>query len=162
LQNTVDLPQIFLRLKPQRQVVNTVQASTKVPENSAPRRPTAAQSASLLLRLLALSSKSRRKPLTRAKLTERMLKRLWNRPRLAPEFLQEVSDWLLGAGWVFFYAGPTYAAVRVTAVANWPRVSTSPIQDDLDDIARGTYRHKQYQHLLWGDSSPDSKTSGDE
>src|SRR4051812_6035867 len=78
------------------------------------------EAALLLLRLFELRDAKRDKPMTRAKLTVAMLKALWKRPRLAPEFLQEVADWLLIAGWVFFYAGPTYAAVRVSAVKNWP------------------------------------------
>jgi hypothetical protein len=87
--------------------------------------------------------------LTRAKLTAAMLKTLWKRPRLAPEFLQEVADWLLIAGWVFFYAGPTYAAVRVSAVKNWPRVSTTLIKGELKQVAEGNYNFDEREPLLW-------------
>ena len=70
------------------------------------------QAALLLLKLFELRGAARDKPMTRAKLTPPMLKRLWNRRRLSPAFLQDVADWLLVAGWVFFDAGPTFAAVR--------------------------------------------------
>ena len=96
---------------------------------------TSREAALLLLRLFELRGAKRDKPMTRAKLTVPMLKTLWKRPRLAPEFIQEVADWLLIAGWVFFYAGPTYAAVRVSAVTNWPRVSTKSIASELKQIA---------------------------
>jgi hypothetical protein len=80
--------------------------------------PDGRQAALLLLRLFELKDGARNKPMTRARLTPPMLKRLWNRRRLSPTFLQDVADWLLVAGWVFFDAGSTYAVVRVTAVEN--------------------------------------------
>ena len=75
--------------------------------------PDGRQAALLLLRLFELRDGARNKPMTRARLTPPMLKRLWNRRRLSPTFLQDVSDWLLVAGWVFFDAGPTYGVVRL-------------------------------------------------
>ncbi len=108
------------------------------------------QAALLLLRLFELRDGTRNKPMTRARLTPSMLKRLWNRRRLSPAFLEDVADWLLVAGWVFFDAGPTYAVVRVTAVENWPRVFTKPIRSELSDVAAGTYDFSAHEHLLWG------------
>ena len=119
---------------------------------------TSREAALLLLRLFELREAKRDKPMTRAKLTVAMLKTLWKRPRLAPEFLQEVADWLLIAGWVFFYAGPTYAAVRVSAVKNWPRVSSKSIASELKQIAvefadleeNGADKYfVEREHLLW-------------
>ena len=93
-----------------------------------------------------------------------MLKRLWNRRRLSPAFLQDVADWLLVAGWVFFDAGPTYAIVRVTAVENWPRVFTKPIREDLSKVAAGTYEFSEHEHLLWAEGMPSDgeATGGDD
>jgi hypothetical protein len=125
----------------------------------------ARQCALLLLRLFELRNKTRKargvKPMTRAKLTAPMLKTLWNRQRLASDFLQEVADWLLMAGWVFFFAGPVYAAVQVSAVQNWPRVSTAPINEDLKDIAEGEFVFDALERLLW---NPEGEISagGDE
>lgn len=129
------------------------------------------EAALLLLRLFELRDAKRDKPMTRAKLTVVMLKTLWKRPRLAPEFLQEVADWLLIAGWVFFYAGPTYAAVRVSAVKNWPRVSTKSIASELKQIAvefaerveleeNGADQYfAEREHLLW---KPDDETNAED
>jgi hypothetical protein len=123
--------------------------------------PDGRQAALLLLRLFDLKDGARNKPMTRAKLTPPMLKRLWNRRRLSPAFLQDVADWLLVAGWVFFDAGPTYAVVRVKAVENWPRVFTKPIRDDLSKVAAGTYKFSEHEHLLWGERMPsDGETNG--
>ena len=118
------------------------------------------QAALLLLRLFELRDGTRNKPMTRARLTPPMLKRLWNRRRLSPAFLQDVADWLLVAGWVFFDAGPTYAVVRVTAVENWPRVFTKPIRTKLRDVAADTYDFSAHEHLLWGGRTlSDSETN---
>jgi hypothetical protein len=97
--------------------------------------------------------------MTRAKLTTPMLKALWNRRRLSPEFLQEVADWLLFADWVLFLAGPVYGAVQVSAVLNWPRVSTIEIGKDLRGIAEGRYSFAPLEHLLW---NPDDEMNGDD
>jgi hypothetical protein len=120
------------------------------------------QAALLLLRLFELRDGTRNKPMTRARLTPPMLKRLWNRRRLSPAFLQDVADWLLVAGWVFFDAGPTYAVVRVTAVENWPRVFTKPIRTELRDVAEDTYDFSAHEHLLWGDLSDSETNIGDD
>jgi hypothetical protein len=123
--------------------------------------PDGRQAALLLLRLFELKDGARNKPMTRARLTPPMLKRLWNRRRLSPTFLQEVADWSLVAGWVFFDAGSTYAVVRVTAVENWPRVFTKPMREDLRKVAAGTYEFSEHEHLLWAERMPsDSQTNG--
>jgi hypothetical protein len=113
----------------------------------------ARQCALLLLRVFELRNEQRQakgvKPMTRAKLTAPMLKALWNRRRLSPEFLQEVADWLLFAGWVLFFAGPVYGAVQVSAVQNWPRVSTTAIGLELKEIAEGRYPFAKLERLLW-------------
>jgi hypothetical protein len=123
----------------------------------------ARQCALLLLRVFELRNETRKaqglKPMTRAKLTAPMLKALWNRPRLSPEFLQEVADWLLFADWVFFLAGPVYGAVQVSAVLNWPRVSTIPVRADLTAIAEGRYSFAPLEHLL---CNPDDAINGDD
>ena len=129
-----------------------------------PKWPSASQCASLLLHVFALTDKSRtkstRKPLTRAKLSQGMLRELWKRPRLTPEFVQEVSDWLVGAGWVLFYAGRVYGAVRVSAVANWPRVSANPLpSQDREKIAAGNYDYNPHYSLLL---PPDHDFGGDD
>lgn len=123
--------------------------------------PDGRQAALLLLRLFELKDGARNKPMTRARLTPPMLKRLWNRRRLSPTFLQDVADWLLVAGWVFFDAGSTYAVVRVTAVENWPRVFTKPMREDLRKVAAGTYEFSEREHLFWAEStSSDGQANG--
>jgi hypothetical protein len=130
------------------------------------------EAAILLLRDIELREQNRDKPMTRVQLTSSMLRRLWNRPRLAPEFLNEVSAWLAVAGWCFFNAGPTYAAVRMSAVKNWPRLGTSRIEKELNEVAKGEFSFEDHERLLSEDIDEDSaetserdgdeKTSNDE
>jgi hypothetical protein len=134
----------------------------------------ARQAAILLLRRIAVRDNERNKPTTRAQFTVPMLRRLWNRPRLSPEFLEDVSTWLAVAGWCFFNAGATYAAVRISAVKNWPRLGTAKIAKELDQVAKGQYPFEDHEHLLvedtdrtavsenGGEEDADDKTSNDE
>lgn len=113
------------------------------------------QAAILLLRTIELRNKDRHNPMTRAQFTAPMLRRLWNQPRLSPEFLEHVSAWLAVAGWCFFNAGATYAAVRISAVKNWPRLGTKRIADELDEVAKGKFPFEDHEHLLIEDTAAD-------
>jgi hypothetical protein len=126
----------------------------------------ARQAAILLLRRIAVRDNGRDKPTTRAQFTVPMLRRLWNRPRLSPEFLEEVSTWLAVAGWCLFNAGATYAAVRISAVKNWPRLGTAKIANELDQVAKGQFPFDDHERLLVDDTTADrvavSETGGEE
>jgi hypothetical protein len=113
------------------------------------------EAAILLLRDIELRGKGRDKPMTRVQLTGSMLRRLWNRPRLSPEFLDEVSAWLAVGGWCFFNVGPMYAAVRMSAVKNWPRLGTSRIEKELNEVASGEFPFEDHERLLIEDTAGD-------
>jgi hypothetical protein len=113
------------------------------------------QSAILVLRNIKLRDKDRPNKMTRAQFTAPMLRRLWNRPRLSPEFLEHVSAWLAVAGWCFFNAGATFAAVRISAVKNWPRLGTNRIAHELDEVAKGDFPFEDHEHLLIEDTAKD-------
>src|SRR5262245_8421238 len=118
---------------------------------TAPRQLADAREAAILvLRDIQLRDQTRDKPMTRAQFTVPMLKRLWNRPRLAPEFVEKVSAWLAVAGWCFFNAGPTYAAIRISAVKNWPRLGTKRIAAELELVAKGKFPFEDHEQLLIG------------
>lgn len=130
--------------------------SNQATRKSAPRHlADARQAAILVLRNIELRDRMRDKPMTRAQFTVPMLKRLLNWPRLAPEFVEEVSAWLAVAGWCLFNAGPTYAAVRISAVKNWPRLGTKRIAQELDLVAEGKFPFEDHEQLLIGDTTGD-------
>lgn len=113
------------------------------------------QAAILLLRRIELRNADRGTSTTRAQFTAPMLRRLWNWPRLTPEFLEHVSAWLAVAGWCFFNAGATYAAVRINAVKNWPRLGTKRIADELEKVAKEEFPFEEHEHLLIEDEAED-------
>lgn len=130
--------------------------ATKTEGKTAPRHlADPRQAAILLLRNIELRNKDRHNPMTRAQFTVPMLRRLWNRPRLSPEFLEHVSAWLAVAGWCFFNAGATYAAVRISAVKNWPRLGTLRIAGELEEVAKGEFLFEGHEHLLIDETAED-------
>jgi hypothetical protein len=122
-------------------------------------KPNARECALLLLGLIERRDSGREKPMTRVRLAEITLKRLWNRERLTEQFLSDVSDWLLTAGWALFFAGTTYAAVQIGAVENWPAISSKRMSDELRRVVRGQFDFDSLEHLL---IAPESARYGDE
>ncbi len=130
--------------------------ATETGEKTAPRHlADPRQAAILLLRRIELRNADRRSSTTRAQFTVPMLRRLWNRPRLSPEFVEQVAAWVAVAGWCFFNAGATYAAVRIRAVKNWPRLGTNRIAGELDEVAKGEFPFEDHEHLLIEDTAED-------
>src|SRR5262249_3557697 len=103
-------------------------------------RPDARECALLLLRLLQEYGARRSKPLSRTRISELTLRRLWNRQRLTEEFLRTVEEWLLSAGWALLFAGSSFGAVRVDVVENWPRVTSSHMAPEIERVKAGEYR----------------------
>jgi hypothetical protein len=110
-------------------------------------KPTPRECSLLFLRLIEAKERSTAKPMTRARLAEITLKRLWCRERLSEQFLAEVEEWFLTEGWVLVYAGSTYAAVKTDAVQNWPRVSSKRIGAEIEAVHKGEYDFNRLEHL---------------
>ena len=70
------------------------------------------------------------------------------RRRISPEFVEEVAEWLSGAGVTVFFAGSTYAAVKTSVVEHWPRITSKRINADLQAVAQGTFNFSNLEHLL--------------
>ena len=109
----------------------------------------------LLLLLVGTKKTEESKNRTRVRLAEITLKRLWGRHRLSDDFLREVQDWLLRAGWALFYAGTTFAAVKTTAVEGWPRMSSKRLSDELANVAKGEFNFDKHIGLLSGEMTGD-------
>ena len=76
-------------------------------------QPTARECAMLLLQLVEAKHTQTGKDVTRTRLSEATLRKLWCRSRLTTEFVHKVQEWLFMAGWVLFFAGTTYAMINV-------------------------------------------------
>ena len=117
-----------------------------------PFRPTAFQSALLLLRLHELRDEEKKNKtktketedkkvqgMTRFRVSELTLKRISGRPRLHPEFLIEMQDWLLRAGWAFFFADRSFGMIKLEAVETWTRLGSKRIAKELDAVAKDDF-----------------------
>src|SRR5215213_8184342 len=90
----------------------------------------------------------RGKEILRLRIAEISLKRLWGRRRISPEFVEDVAEWLSGAGVTLFFAGSTYAAVKTSVVESWPRITSKRINADLQAVAQRAYDFSKLEHLL--------------
>ena len=113
-------------------------------------RPDERQCAMLIAHLLAAKQQDLpgNRELTRARLSEITLQRLFMRRRISPEFLAEVQEWLFRAGWVLFFAGTTYAVVKMKTVDGWGRISSERIRGDLDKVDEGGFAYDALEYLL--------------
>lgn len=105
------------------------------------------QCALLLLQLIHLRS-IETSGVSRVRLSELTLKRLWGRERLSREFLEETQEWLSRGGWTLFYARTTYAAVKTSAVLGWSRLSSKRMNDDLKKVRDGKFDFIALYRLL--------------
>jgi hypothetical protein len=62
--------------------------------------------------------------------------------------VEEVAEWLSGAGITLFFADSTYAVVRTSVVESWPRVTSKRVSADIQAVARGTFDFSRLEHLL--------------
>ena len=88
--------------------------------------------------------------ITRARLSEITLQRLFKRRRISPELLADVQEWLFRVGWVLFFAGTTYAVVKMKVVDGWGRISSKRIKADLEKVGTGEFDYDTLEHLLLG------------
>jgi hypothetical protein len=117
-------------------------------------RPDERQAAMLVAHLLATKQEGVPKEVTRARLAEVTLRRLFGRKRLSPDFLAEVQEWLSRAGWVLFFAGNTYAVVQIKVIEGWGRISSKRIGEDLRKVGIGEFDFDSLEHLLTERESP--------
>ncbi|MCG2628826.1 hypothetical protein L6654_19505 [Bradyrhizobium sp. WYCCWR 13023] len=106
------------------------------------------QECAILLLLLARSGGNEAKEITRFRLSEITLKRLWLRTRITEDLLRDVQEWLARAGWAIFYAGGVYAMVRVDVVENWVRLSSKRLAGELAKVETGNFDFEKFAHLI--------------
>jgi hypothetical protein len=121
--------------------------------NARAAQPNARECAMLIAHLLATKQGEVEKEVTRARLAEVTLRRLFCRQRIPAEFLLEVQEWLLRSDWVLFSAGQTYAIVKTKVIGGWGRISSKRIVKDLHRVARGQFDFERLEDLLFVSSS---------
>ena len=102
----------------------------------------------LLLRLIEAKQVEAAKEVTRTRLSEATLRKLWCRSRITTEFVHEVQEWLFMAGWVLFFARSTYAMINVRVVDAWMRISSNRLEMEIADVQRGRFDFAKLEPLL--------------
>ena len=104
----------------------------------------------MLLFLLAIRDAEQRlgKSVRLVRLPRGTLKRLWVRQRLSEQFLAEVDEWLLSAGWVLVDAGSSFAAIKSAAVKNWPRLSANRLASEIEKVESGQFKFDELEQLV--------------
>jgi hypothetical protein len=100
----------------------------------------------LLLRLLELRNEEN--PVSRVRLSELTLRRLWTRGRLSDDFLNEVQEWLSRGGWTLFFAQSTYAVVKTNVVLSWSRLASKRMNEDIQKVRQGTFDFGELVRLI--------------
>jgi hypothetical protein len=133
-------------------VIATKKGRTSGPNerNGRASRPNKRQCAMLILHLLDTKQGEvlGNRVVTRARLSEITLQRLFMRRRISPELLAEVQEWLFRVGWVLFFAGTTYAVVKIKVIDGWGRISSKKIQPDLEKVGKGDFDYDPLERLL--------------
>jgi hypothetical protein len=111
-------------------------------------QPTPRECAMLLLRLIEAKQTEAGKDVTRTRLSEATLRKLWRRSRLTTEFVHEVQEWLFMAGWVLFFAGSNYAMINIRVVDAWVRIAAKRLATEIADVRRGKFDFAGLEHLL--------------
>jgi len=102
----------------------------------------------LLLRLIQNKEEESARPLSRFRVAEITLKRMWGRHRFTPAFIMDVNEWLLRAGRTLFYAGGSYGVILVSAVESWSRLTSKRIAPEIEKALGGTYEFLVLEELL--------------
>jgi hypothetical protein len=130
--------------------VNSADVSDQAPVSPTDRfyQPTPREAALLVLHVLRTKEVETGREVTRARLTEITLRRLWARTRISNEFLLEVQEYLLHAGWALFWAGSSYAVILISSVEGWARISSKRINEDLAKVSNGKFNFELLEPLL--------------
>jgi hypothetical protein len=118
-----------------------------------PHKSNALEGSLLALKLVDAKEQESGGKITRFRVSETTLKKLWGRKRIPIEYLLEVQEWLLDAGWALFFAGSTYAMIKVASVEGWARLGSKRIEDDIKQVSRGEYDFNKLLPLLATDRS---------
>lgn len=117
-------------------------------------RPTEWQVALLILRMVQareaeFQERGLERKVSRARISQNTIRRLCGRSQISNDFLTEVQEYLLAAGWALFYIGPTYyGMIKLESVQGWSRISSKRIAGDLNEVQRGEFEWKKYKKLL--------------
>ncbi|WP_046861559.1 hypothetical protein [Microvirga massiliensis] len=97
----------------------------------------AAEAATLTALNLHRRSEQDGRALNRVRVSDKTLREITGRRRLDGRFFEDFAEELLELGWVIIRTHSAWGFLRASAVMGWPRINTSRISDELDQIAGG-------------------------
>ena len=77
------------------------------------------------------------KVLNRLRISDKTLRATTGRRRLHGRFFEDFAEELLEFGWIIVRTHSAWGFLRASAVMGWPRINTSRISEELDQIAAG-------------------------
>jgi hypothetical protein len=110
--------------------------------------PTTKECALLLLLLIKTKEEETGKAVSRFRIAELTLRRIWGRRRITPELVEDVNDWLVRGDRVLFFAGSSYAVILASAVESWSRISSKSIRAETNAVLAGTFDFSALDELL--------------
>jgi hypothetical protein len=119
-----------------------------------PARPTDWQVALLILHLVQtreaeFQEKRPKRKISRARISQNTMRKLCGRSQISNDFLIQLQEALLSAGWALFCIGPThYAIIKLESVRGWSRISSKRIDHDLNAVRSGTFKWEEKKQLL--------------
>jgi hypothetical protein len=119
--------------------------------------PSPRECALLLLLLIKGKEDETGKPLSRFRVAELTLRRIWGRRRITPELVEDVNEWLDRADRVLFFAGSSYGVILTSAVESWSRISSKRIQAEIDAVLAGTFDFSALERLVSPSSGDDEE-----
>lgn len=151
-------------------VIGRAMAEKKVSKGSLPMKsklapsvprymPDARECALLLLRLIEAKANGTAKPLSRFRVAELSLRRMWGRQHITREFIGDVNEWLFRAGRVLFFAGNSYGVISVNVVESWSGLTSKLISSETNQALAGAFDFTSIEGLLnaaSGDEEDDS------
>jgi hypothetical protein len=131
-------------------------------EPNPPLLPSEWQCALLILRLIQaredeFKERGLERKISRARLSQNTIRKLCCRSQIPPDFLLEIQEYLLTAGWALFSVGPThYAIIKLESILGWSRISSKRIAEELALVPRREFPWKKYEDLLAAEQTEDT------
>jgi hypothetical protein len=125
-------------------------------------QPTARECALLVLGLVQAKVEESGRPVTRGRLSEATLRKLWVRSRVTDDLFRAAQEILIHAGWALFWAGTSFAVVKLDVIEGWGRISWKRLDADLRKVRRGKYqKFGELERLLLGDDDAEAEDDSD-
>jgi len=122
---------------------------------------TAAEAAILIALNLHRRGEQNGRELKRVRMSDKTLREITGRRRIGARYLEDFSEELLELGWVVVRTHSAWGFLRASAVMGWPRVNSSRISNELNQISAGSLQMviKKAQDEM-GDASNAEPSSG--